>query len=79
MSVLHFIGPRGDLTLFVKLVIQQVAVKGVVSRTIFGLVFSEARGWWEMRDSLVRHWPSVCVCMCVRECTCVSFPLCVSL
>lgn len=40
MSVLcvHFIGPQGDLTVFVKLVIQQVAMKGV--RTIFGLNFT---------------------------------------
>lgn len=69
--MLHFTGPRSDLTLFVKL-IQQVAVKGVVSRTIFGLVFS-ARS-----ETLVENegqlCPALARCGCVPVCVHVCLP-----
>lgn len=37
---LSFIVPRSVLTVFFKLVLQRVAMKGAVSRTIFGLNFT---------------------------------------
>lgn len=75
MSVLcvHFSGPWGDLTVFVKLVIQQVAMKGVVRRTIFGLNFTclrerEVGGKWETAQPGTGF---VCVSVCVCHFLCV--------
>lgn len=79
MSVLcaHFFGPWGDLTVFVKLVIQQVAMKGVVSRTIFGLNFTclrerEVGGKWETAQPGTGF-----VWVCVWVCACVFFSVCI--
>ncbi len=74
-----FLGLGGDLIVFVKLVIQQVAMKGVVSRTIFGLNFTclrerEVGGKWETAQPST-GFVCVCVCVCVFSSVCI-FVIC---